>query len=354
MAKSKDLFDDSTMSFGEHLEILRIHLWKAIIGLAIGVVLALCFGNHIVAVIRQPIEEALQKFNQPVEETEEFSLKDFWNSIIGKTGEKNPKDAKKLDEPAAELDPDTIVIHFDAVKLRELLDIDDAGNRSKKAKVELQISSAVFRWLKDEIEKIKVRQAQPVTLTVQEAFMTYLKVSLVAGLVLTSPWVIFQMWQFVAAGLYPHERKYVYIYLPMSSILFLSGAAFCFYMVFPFVLKFLLGFNRWLEIYPQIRMSEWISFAIMLPVMFGLSFQLPLVMLFMERISIFEAKDYREKRRMAILTIAVVSMMMTPADPMSMVMMMVPLLVLYELGIVLCQLTAGPKSPFDEDAEKSG
>ncbi len=89
---------------------------------------------------------------------------------------------------------------------------------------------------------------------------------------------------FVAAGLYPHERKYIYIYLPMSLFLFTGGAVFCFYAVFPFVLKFLLSFNAMLDVNPQIRLSEWINFAVMLPVMFGVSFQLPLVMLFLERI----------------------------------------------------------------------
>jgi sec-independent protein translocase protein TatC len=120
---------------------------------------------------------------------------------------------------------------------------------------------------------------------------------------------------------------------------------FCFFLVFPFVLDFLLKFNKMLQVVPQIRLSEWISFAVMLPLMFGLSFQLPLVMLFLERISIFEAADYREKRRIAVLVISIISMMMTPADPMSMIMMMIPLVLLYELGIWMCSVSA-VKSPF--------
>ena len=162
--------------------------------------------------------------------------------------------------------------------------------------------------------------------------------------------MIYQIWLFVAAGLYPHERKYVYIYLPMSIFLFLGGALFCFYAVFPFVLNFLLGFNKLLGVNPQIRLSEWISFAVTLPVMFGLSFQLPLIMLFMERISIFTVKDYHEKRRMAILIISIISMLMTPADPMSMVLMMMPLILLYELGILMCKFFPNANaSPFEDD-----
>ena len=138
----------------------------------------------------------------------------------------------------------------------------------------------------------------------------------------------------------------------MSTILFLVGVVFCFYAVFPFVLSFLLGFNSMLDVQPQIRLSEWISFAVTLPLMFGVSFQLPLVMLFLERISIFEVNAYREKRRMAVLVIAFLSMMLTPADPMSMLLMMIPLVFLYEFGIMLCSLGA-KKSGFEDEPTDS-
>ena len=131
--------------------------------------------------------------------------------------------------------------------------------------------------------------------------------------------------------------------------LFLGGVTFCFFAVFPFVLDFLLSFNEWLGVNPQIRLSEWISFAILMPLMFGIAFQLPLVMLFLERISIFDAAGYREKRRMAVLVIAVLSMFLTPADPMSMLLMMFPLILLYEFGILLCAYSPA-KSPFETEA----
>jgi sec-independent protein translocase protein TatC len=111
---------------------------------------------------------------------------------------------------------------------------------------------------------------------------------------------------------------------------------FCFLAVFPFVLNFLLQFNKSLQIQPQIRLSEWISFASILPIMFGISFQLPLVMLFLDRISIFNVDTYREQRRMAILVIAILSAILTPADPVSMLLMLIPMVFLYELGIRLC------------------
>ncbi|MGE4003877.1 MAG: twin-arginine translocase subunit TatC, partial [Planctomycetaceae bacterium] len=187
-----------------------------------------------------------------------------------------------------------------------------------------------------------------VSLNVQEPFMIYLKVSIISGLVLASPWVFYQLWMFVAAGLFPHERKYVYLYGTISGVLFLVGIVFCFYLVFPFVLRFLLGFNRLMDVHPQLRLSEWISFAVTLPLLFGVSFQLPLVMVFLERLNILSVSDFHEKRRMAILVISILSMVLTPAEPISMLMMMFPLIVLYELGIVLCRMSP-PKSPFDNE-----
>ncbi|MCL4108571.1 UNVERIFIED_CONTAM: hypothetical protein GTU68_022873 [Idotea baltica] len=175
--------------------------------------------------------------------------------------------------------------------------------------------------------------------------MTYLKVSVVAGLVIASPWIFFQAWQFVAAGLFPHERKYVYRFLPLSLGLFLTGAVFCFYLVFPIVLDFLIGFNQWMGVVLRPRLSEYISFALLLPVMFGISFQLPLVMLLVERMGIMTVEGFIKSWRMAVLIIAIASMLMTPSDPYSMLLMMCPLVVLYFAGIMLCKIK--PKEAAD-------
>ena len=306
--QSHDLFDESTMSFGDHLEALRIHLWKALIGLAICVVLALFIGHKIVAVVRAPIDSALKEYNLD----------------------------KLPEEESAE-------------QQKSIEDLIASLNAQENPSAENKALQKILQDYQYRLNNLEDTMAEPVTLAVQEAFTTiYLKVSFVAGLVLASPWVIYQIWLFVAAGLYPHERKYVYIYLPISIFLFLGGALFCFYAVFPFVLNFLLGFNKLLGVNPQIRLSEWISFAITLPLMFGLSFQLPLIMLFLERISVFEVKDYVEKTRMAILVIAIISMLMTPADPMSMMLMMLPLLMLYGLGIAMCKyFPSANASPFE-------
>ena len=130
-------------------------------------------------------------------------------------------------------------------------------------------------------------------------------VCLVTGLVIASPWVFYQLWAFVAAGLYRHERHYVTKFLPFSLGLFLAGVFLCFFGVLPVTLSFLLEFNVWLGIEPTLRISEWMSFATILPLVFGVCFQTPLIMLFLERIGIFTADDFRAKRKFAILIMVI-------------------------------------------------
>ncbi|WP_437185549.1 twin-arginine translocase subunit TatC [Planctomicrobium sp. SH668] len=385
---TKDLFDDSTMSFGEHLEALRVHLLRAIIGLVIAAVICLYKGELIVDFVRDPIDRALKRhaYTEVHDDTKEVKKggAKFWEDMglntltelfTGTKAEKEEKAKTANGEPEALAHPDSITVHVGLNELAQALHTADPGRfppvaasaveapstvespttesptpeqtasagepaegsasspAEKPQQIALTLHAPEFAQFQ---ATVKLSQ-QAVTLNVQEAFMTYLKVSIVGAILLASPWIFYQLWLFVAAGLYQHERKYVYVFGTMSLGLFLTGALFCYYAVFPFVLNFLLGFNKTLEITPQIRLSEWISFAVMLPLMFGISFQLPLVMLFLERINIFQSDVYREQRRMAILVIAILSAILTPADPMSMLLMMIPLVILYELGIRLCE-----------------
>lgn len=177
--------------------------------------------------------------------------------------------------------------------------------------------------------------------------MSYMKVCFFAGLLLASPWVFYQLWLFIAAGLYPHERKYVHVYLPMSIVLFILGALSGYFFAFPLMLDFLIGFNKWLGIGFTPRLSEYISMAMLMPLMFGVSFQLPMVMVFLERIGVCTEETYKKNWRIAVLVISIASMILTTSpDPWSMMLMMIPLLLLYVFGIYLCRFrVGGPVSP---------
>jgi sec-independent protein translocase protein TatC len=155
-------------------------------------------------------------------------------------------------------------------------------------------------------------------------------------------------------GLYPHERRYVHIYGPFSIGLFLAGAALAFFVVFKPVLQFLLSFNRITGIAPEPRINEWLGFVLILPVGFGIGFQLPLVMLFLERIGVFSVEGYRKQWKIAVLVIFVLAALLTPPDPSSMMLMAIPLTGLYFGGILLCKLMPRRKSPSYELTTTSG
>ncbi len=349
LKSDEDLFEESTMSFGEHLEVLRTHLIRAILGLVVAIIVCLFFGDKLVGLVRSPIDKALKDFAQPVEPTNSHSFVEWLRESFGLA----PARTVRPEEQTWPKAPNerTVIVGIQTDQLARLLKqtdpqlFADLHLPQSKRMVFIPLSAPEFAQFRRTVEN----QTHPVTLNVQEAFMTYLKVSAVAGIILASPWIFYQLWMFVAAGLYKHERKFVYTFLPISVGLFVGGAFFCFFVAFPFILRFLLGFNRYLQLWPQIRISEWINFAIVLPLMFGVGFQLPLIMLFLERISIFDAQDYREKRRIAILVISIFSMMLTPPDPLSMIAMMVPLIGLYELGIWMCVYFAR-RNPFSETA----
>ncbi len=357
--QSKDLFDDSTMTFGEHLEALRIHLWKSILGLVLTVGVCLYYGQSILGIVRQPIDNALavvakQKHDLRVtDDVGEMKREDWWaeakNWFSSTFGDK-PASTTPDTESAAEPPKDVVRAEISVFDLLSCLHeaqpefFPAPAEATRERVVTLPLKSRDFA----DFRAATIETLEPVTLNVQEAFMAYLKVSMIAGVVLGSPWVFYQIWLFVAAGLYRHERKFVYTYGTMSLVLFLVGVLFCFYGVFPFVLKFLLGYNLQMKLTPQIRLSEWITFAVILPLMFGVSFQLPLVMKFLTAISIFTAETYRAKWRLAVLVIAFLSMILTPADPMSMLMMMLPLVFLYGLGIWLCSFQRSG-NPFEAE-----
>src|SRR5712692_6827717 len=181
------------------------------------------------------------------------------------------------------------------------------------------MNPAQFFLAVNKLDKL-VRPPTLTTLSVQEAFVVYFKVSLMTGFVIGSPWIFYQIWMFIAAGLYPHEKKYVNYFLPFSLGLFLAGVAVCELFVMTKAVEALLWFNEWLGFEPDLRLNEWLGFAIFMPVVFGLSFQTPLVMLFLERIGILSVDSFRSKRRIAWFVMAVFAALITPSiDAISMI-----------------------------------
>ena len=167
-----------------------------------------------------------------------------------------------------------------------------------------------------------------------EAFFTYMKVSFLAGIMLASPVIIYQFWAFVGPGLYQKERRYFVPIVLLSAFFFFGGSLFCFFVVFPFAFKFFLSFATDV-IQPLPSMNEYLSFASVTMLAFGLVFELPLVIVFLARIGIVTVDFLRKNRKYAILLIFVVAAILTPGpDVVSQVLMAIPLMFLYEISIV--------------------
>jgi sec-independent protein translocase protein TatC len=204
-------------------------------------------------------------------------------------------------------------------------------------------------------ERLVGRRPTLGTLGPLEAVLVYVKISLFCGLVIASPWIFFQLWSFVAAGLYPHEKRLVNVFLPASIGLFLAGVALCEFVILPQALDYLLSFNEWMNAEPELRLNDWLSFALLMPLGFGIGFQLPLVMVFLNRVGVFTAETYRSKRRLAYFLIACLYLVIgVSPDAYCMLSLIVPLWVLYEVGILLCRYGPRPEREEKELLESEG
>lgn len=469
MAKQthEDLFEGTTMSFGEHLEELRVSLFRALAGVAVGCIVGFFLADRVVKFFQAPLERTMKSYllrkavkdieqdirtktrdpkatipfemlqmilqHQLVPEPLEIEtgrlvtmLKEQFpqqmgglqvsphlfvpsDLLEGQEGAlcqaiaagKTKRDAspesriwllltdsqrKTIGALAKKTEP------FSADDRRELLTVlnDLAGQRKLHESQEFQpltgVDEPTTKGIREQLSKefdaeqsrrlnrmllaglfpesIRVPQAGRLTifawkpmdfkfqnLNVQEPFMIWMKAGIMTGLVVSSPWIFIQIWNFVAAGLYPHEKNYVYLYMPISLLLFFGGAALAYLFVFDPVLNFLFLFNESMNAEFIPRLGEWLSFVLILPLGFGVGFQLPLVMLFLNRVGLLSVELYTQQWRIAILSIFVIAMVLTPADPYSMLLMAVPLCLLYVVGIGMCLWMPRGRNPFAEAYE---
>jgi sec-independent protein translocase protein TatC len=176
------------------------------------------------------------------------------------------------------------------------------------------------------------------TLSPTEGIQTYFRVALFAGAILAMPWMLTQLWLFIRPGLHEHEKKYVYIFVPAATLLFLTGVAFSWFILLPSAVNFLSTFMA------SIFSAEWtsqeyIGFATSFLFWIGVSFEIPLLVYFLSLFGILSAKMLREHWRIAIVAIAVLAAVITPSiDPVTMLLTMLPLLLLYIMSIFLASI----------------
>ncbi|MCK5529234.1 MAG: twin-arginine translocase subunit TatC [Kiritimatiellae bacterium] len=263
----EDSHYDSSMSLEDHLDELRFRLIRIVIGVAVGLVVCLFFGSHIVGLIQHPYLEAVHSLQ----------------------GIAATSDSAQSGTAAGSVMPE---------------------------KYQLQ------------------------TLSPAGGLLSYMKIVLVSGLLLSSPWVFYHIWMFIATGLYPKEKKFVYKAAPVSAGLFVFGALFFVLVVAPLSLTFLVNFNdRVLDLRSAFDFTEYVSFVTTLAFVFGIAFQMPLAIFFLNKAGLVSVTQLTTSRKYVLLGIVVVAAMATPPDVISQVTLALPLYLLFELGIILSRLS---------------
>jgi sec-independent protein translocase protein TatC len=316
MGKSKKRHDPSfsTMSLGDHLEELRARLILALIGLAIGTITCLFFGKRIILFIELPYNQVMDKHLQeamgdPNTVNQSTLFGRFSHNLIG---------SLDSDPNAPNVDPN-IVRYIQSVYHQTLRDMSEES-----------LQSGGHPMLDPIASRYRLQ-----TLAPADAFVGYMKVSFISGLVLSAPWVFYQLWMFVAAGLYPHERKSVQAAVPFSAGLFIFGALFFLFIVAPISLRFFLGFGGVIGVAASWTFQKYISFVTVLMLVFGVAFQTPIAIFILNRTGLVTIAALRASRKYVLLGIFVVAAVATPPDVISQITLAFPLYLLYELGIIL-------------------
>ncbi len=300
------------MSLGDHLEELRARLILALLGLFVGMVVCLIFGKFILQLIEWPYNRAVgiratsaQEAEIQRVQTEALALVDaVFNTLTDRLAR----------DPNAPHDLDPSRVAF----LHEVS------------------AQAVKGWVQDKYTVPRQNLERLISIAPSETFMAYMKISLIAGLILTAPWVFYQLWMFVAAGLYPKERQYIYKAIPFSAGLFIVGALFFLFVVAYVTLRFFLLFGDSVGVASQWTLQKYISFVTILMLVFGVAFQTPIAVFILVRTGLVAVKTLRSYRKYVILGLAFVSAVATPSpDPFSMMALLLPLYGLYELGILM-------------------
>lgn len=212
-------------------------------------------------------------------------------------------------------------------------------------------SERLFRILISPLIAVMGEGERLIFTNLPEMFLTYLKTAFIAAILLVAPVIFYQLWMFIAPGLYQHEKKFAVPFVIFSTILFVGGALFGYFVVFPFGFKFFLGFaNESIQALPSVK--QYFSFAVKLLFAFGIVFELPVVVFFLAKMGLVTPDLLKRKRKYALLLTFVMAAILTPPDVITQLMMAGPLILLYEIGIIIARVAGRKKATEDEAVEQ--
>ncbi|MFD1708539.1 twin-arginine translocase subunit TatC [Siminovitchia sediminis] len=208
------------------------------------------------------------------------------------------------------------------------------------------LSQPLIKWIQH------ASAAQDITMNafkVTDPFKVFMQMAFVLALIMTSPVILYQLWAFISPGLLEKERKVTLSYIPVSLVLFIAGVLFSYYVLFPFVIRFMLGLSGNMDIQTMIGINEYFHFLFQITIPFGVLFQLPVVILFLTRLGLVTPDLLKQVRKYAYFILLVIAAFITPPDVISHMMVTVPLLLLYEISIWISKI--GYKKVQEAEAE---
>ncbi|MGH7796675.1 MAG: twin-arginine translocase subunit TatC [Candidatus Binatia bacterium] len=196
----------------------------------------------------------------------------------------------------------------------------------------------IFAILAAPLRRLEIDGLMLIGTSVTEAFFTKLKVAFVAAVIVASPVLLWQLWQFVAPGLYEHEKRYTRSFVLFGTFFFIAGAAFCYLIVIGQGLGFLLARYEAIDIQPLLQVGDYLSLVSRLVLAFGIMFELPVLAFFLARVGIIDHRFLIRYSRYALIAIALFAAVLTPPDLIAQVLLMVPLALLYLVSIAVAYL----------------
>lgn len=216
----------------------------------------------------------------------------------------------------------------------------------------LYFANDLFTWLTEPLREKLPAGSSVIATSVVAPFMAPFKLGLLAAIFFAMPYVLYQLWAFVAPGLYRHERRFALPLLVSSILLFYTGAAFSYFVVFPVIFQFFVATTPE-HVQMMTDMTQYLDFVVLLFFAFGLAFEVPVATVLLVRTGIVKVESLGKQRGYVLLAMFIIAAVLTPPDPISQTLMAVPMYLLYEVGIVLARILVRPRpAPATESPEE--
>jgi sec-independent protein translocase protein TatC len=320
-----------------HLAELRKRLGLSVLSVFITFIIAFTFHNTILTWITQPLNDALTEVGRIIESQDKatWTMKQEEQNLTVKTPSATAATlTQKLDSASKETDG----------KLAHLLS--DAASAAKELTVLLK---DMENNSSNSLSPHNTFNGQITTHQVGGAFFVALKVSFFAGLLMAMPFILYQLWLFVAPGLYSHEKKMVLPFVIGGSVMFLIGVLFAYYIVTPFGFQFLITFGSFLYT-PLINIEDYVGFFTKIMMGFGIAFELPVFAYFLALLGLVTDRTLKDFFKYAVVIIFVLAALLTPPDILTQLLMAAPLIILYGVSILIVA-AVNPEKPEEEDEE---